>query len=351
MNPSISERLRKFRDNQKQPSQEVVVVGRSKQHGQTIQRYANKLGIDLAAVPPTNLRQSAELRRSVEDRLSSLPLTEEKDDWVSEIASLLKKSSPRFELPPPPAPAVRVENIEKPLEALEISTVTDSHKDFFVSLISRLRGSADLEISRISEDDDGAFERIKTRLFGPEKIHREIATETEVAQSVEIPSVEIPIEKIPSPADSISWQVTDEIQPIQSSLELSKSDILTAQMISDTAQMVNFGVQDDRRVMRMESSMFVFFEAPEMVGASAQTEERLAVSSTAQTTTDVNRHHHLVKPPQHVKVAKRAVKVEEAPLPDYLHPINWIHAAEKEYLAQKTSLLRKVYDRSVTVTN
>ena len=348
MNPSISERLRKFRDNQKQPSQEVVIVGKSRnfQHGQTIQRYANKLGIDLASVPPTNLRQSAELRRSVEDRLSTLPLTEEKDDWVTEIATLLKKSSPRFELPAPPAAPVRIENVERPLEALEISTV-DSHKDFFVSLISRLRGSADLEISRVSEDDDGAFERIKTRLFGPEKIHREIATETEVAESVEF--VEIPkIEKILSPADSVSWQVTEDIQPIQSSLELSKSDIMTAQMISEKT-MIHFGVQDDRRLMKMESSMFVCVEAPDLVGASSQTEAKEMSSAGAQTNTEVNRHQ-LVKPP-HSKVSRKIVKVEEPPIPDFLHPQNWFRGAEKEYVTQKSALLRKVYDRSVTVTN
>ena len=96
MNPTISERLRKFRDNQKPPgeSQEVVVVGKSKpqQHHQTIQRYANKLGIDLSTVPATNLRQSAELRRSVEMRLSAQPSVEEAEEaWVTEIASLLKK--------------------------------------------------------------------------------------------------------------------------------------------------------------------------------------------------------------------------------------------------------------------
>jgi len=329
MNPTISDRLRKFRDGQK-----------PEKHQLTIQRYSNKFQTDFSSAPAPNIRQSAELRKSVEQRLSAVAVVEEDEEaWVSEIATLLKKSSPRFE--PPPPPPLRVENKDKPLEALDLVPPVETQKEFFLSLISRLRGSTELDLSNLTDDDDNAFERIKSRLFGSKA--KEAATETDLAKSMEIPGN---FKKTISPVESLSWQLTDEILPLQGSLELSKSDFLSANMINEKPELLHAGVQDERRSCHMESCQAVFFEKPSTVDQFSQTD---SVAKTLIGTQTEEQARVLVKPPAmkvHVKP-----KMKEVPLPDYLHPINWMQAAEKEYISQKAVLLRKVYDRSASVTN
>jgi len=367
MNPTISERLRKFRDNQKPlVGQEVVmVVGKGKQeHQQTIQRYASKFGMDLTTVPAPSLKQSAELRKSVEQRLSAVPNVshdEGEEAWVTEIASLLKKSSPRFDLPVKSAP-LRVENAERPLEALDLlPPPAESQKEFFLSLISKLRGSTDLDLSTLTDDgDDSAFERIKSRLFGaPEAKAKEVATETvDLSVSADFKKIRN-FRKTPSPSESVSWQLTDDIHPLQSSLDLSKSDILTAQMMTATPaadatvlepaeskpEPVHMGVQDERRILILESSTVLEIPSRNFEDAYCQSDDSVPKKWACVQTDDPPKQ--IVRPPPPVvKVRPRPVS-REPPLllPDYLHPINWSIAAEKEYSTQKQALLKRIYDR------